>query len=149
MTTRDATVAVRLGFMPSSQAIPDADHPGLLRAGPRSSGPYGGESVEYHTCSATDACQDHTVRPDLLELGFDSVDLSALDGLQQVLRRVAEAGHLTDADEAAIRASLQGATLPLSGGASATVLHIADEGLHHAHVRPERHVRRRGHGRSA
>ncbi len=129
MTTRDATIPVRLGFTPSSQAIPDDDHPGLLRAGPRSSGPYGGERVEYHTCAATDGCQDDTVRPDLLELGFDTADLSDFDDLQQVLRRVAGAGRLSNADASAIRASLQGATLPLTGGASATVLHIADEGL--------------------
>jgi hypothetical protein len=129
MTARDATVAVRLGFLPASKAIPDPDHPGFLRAGPRTSGPYGGERVELHTCAASDACQDDTVRPDLLELGFDTVDLSGFDDLQQTLGRVAEAGHLTDDDASTIRTALDGATLALSSGATASVLHIADEGL--------------------
>lgn len=129
MTAGDATIAVRLGFIPSSHAIPDDDHPGLFRAGPRASGPYGGESVEFHECQATDACQHDTVRPDLLELGFDTVDLSTLEDLQKVFGRVAEAGHITDEDAVAIRASLQGATLALSSSASAEVIYIADEGF--------------------
>ncbi len=115
--------------MPSSQAIPDDDHPGLRRAGPRTAGPYGDESIEHHVCPATDGCQQDTVRPDLLGLGFDTVDLSGFDDLQQVLRRVADAGHITDEDASAVRASLQGATLPLSSSADAEVLYIADEGF--------------------
>jgi len=122
-------IAVRLGFMPSSEAIVDADHPGLLRAGPRTSGPYGRESVEFHMCSAMDACRDETITPDLLELGFDTVDLSAFEELQVVLRRVAEAGHISDDDASAIRASLSGNTLTCSSSATAEVLYIADEGL--------------------
>ncbi len=115
--------------MPSFQAVPDDDHPGLLRAGPRTAAPYSGEGVEFHMCPATDGCQQDVVRPDLLELGFDTVDLSAFDDLQQVFRRVAEAGCITDEDASAVRASLEGATLPLSSSATAEVLYIADEGF--------------------
>jgi hypothetical protein len=115
--------------MPSSEAIADADHPGLLRAGPRTSGPYGRESVEFHTCPATDACQNDTVRPDLADLGFDTVDLSGFEDLQLALGRVAEAGRISDDDASAIRASLSGATLTCSGSATAEVSYIADEGF--------------------
>ena len=97
--------------MPPSQAIPDPDHPGLLRAGPRSSAPYGSHGIEFHLCPATDMSQDHTVRPDLAEMGFDLMDLSAFEDLQQVLERVARAGRVTDDDASAIRAWLSGATL--------------------------------------
>lgn len=129
MTNRDATIAVTLGFLPDSEAIADPDHPGLLRAGPRTSGPYGGERVEFHQCWATDGSQDDTFQPDLFDVGFDTVDLSALEDLQPVLQRVTEAGSISDEDAAAIRASLGGATLTCSSSATATVMHIAEEGL--------------------
>ena len=85
MTTSVGTIPVKLGFTPDAAAVPDPDHPGLLRAGPRSAGPYGRESVEFHQCPATDLSQDHSVAPDLFELGFDTVDLSPLHELQQLL----------------------------------------------------------------
>jgi hypothetical protein len=128
MTTLGATT-VTMGFMPASEAIPDPDHPGLLRAGPRASGPYGRESVELHRCEATDGSLDASVAPDLLELGFDVVDLTPLDDLQAVLARVAAAGRIADEDATAIRAALSDATLTCSSSVTAQVLHIADEGL--------------------
>jgi hypothetical protein len=129
MASRDSTIAVRLGFMPPSQAVPDPDHPGLLRAGPRASAPYGGESVEFHRCPAVDSCRDDTVRPDLLRFGFDTVDLSAFDTLQQAFTRVVEAGRITASDASIIRSSLDGAVLLCSSAATLQVLHVADEGF--------------------
>jgi hypothetical protein len=129
MPSQDATITVSLGFMPGSKAVPDVEHPGLLRAGPRASAPYGDESVELHSCPATDLGQDGTVQPDLLRFGFDTVDLSPFEGLQGTFARVADAGRITDADASAIRAALSGATLRCAGGATLQVLHIADEGL--------------------
>ncbi len=38
MPALDSKIAVRIGFMPSSHAIADKDHPGLLRAGERGVG---------------------------------------------------------------------------------------------------------------
>ncbi len=129
MALSEATIPVTLGFMPRSQAIPDDDHPGLLRAGPRASAPYGGESVELHLCRATDLCQDQTVTPELLQSGFDTVDLSPIDALEQTFARVRAAGRVTDADAAAIRAALDGAELRCSGAGPIKVLHVADEGF--------------------
>lgn len=127
METREATIAVRLGFMPPSQVIDDAERPGLLRAGPRSSAPYGSEAIEFHTCLATDACQDDTVRPDLLEMGFDTIDLSVLDDLQVVLERVARSGRLTDDDGSAICTTLSQTALVCGSSAVLEAQHIADE----------------------
>jgi hypothetical protein len=45
-----------------------------------------------------------------------------------VLADVAAAGHITD-DASRLRAALSDATLRCAGGATATVLHIAEEGL--------------------
>jgi len=129
MALDDATLTVALGFMPSAAAIPDVDHPGLLRAGPRASAPYGGESVEMHVCEATDCTQDDTVHPDLFESGFDTVDLAAFQPLQEALARVREAGRVADADAEAIRSAMGGATLRLSGGSTVEVLYLAGEGF--------------------
>lgn len=129
MTVDDPTIAVTMGFVPSSVAVPDVDHPGLLRAGPRASAPYARDNLERHVCAATDTCRDEAARPDLLELGFDEVDLSPFDVLQRVCARVRDVGLVTDEDATAIRSSLQGAVLRCSGGRTITVLHLADEGF--------------------
>lgn len=115
--------------MPPTQAIPDVDHPGLLRAGSRASAPYVREGVEMHQCPATDACQDDEARPDLFGSGFDTVDLSTFDALQATLARVRDAASITDEDATAIRTALDGAELRCSSGQTLTVLYIADEGL--------------------
>src|SRR3954447_6146772 len=129
MTDDDATLAVTMGFMPRSAAVADVDHPGLLRAGPRASAPYARENLEPHRCSATDTGQDGTVQPDLLEFGFDSVDLSPFDDLQRACADVLDRGSVSDDDAATIRSSLQGAVLDCAGGRTVTVLFVADEGF--------------------
>lgn len=129
MNARVATIPVRLGFTPPAAAIPDADHPGLLRAGDRAAGPYGREAVEHHQCRATDLCREDAATPDLLGLGLDTVDLSPLPELQRLLAQVAAARCITDDDAAAIRAAFGGAMLRCASGATATVLHIAEEGF--------------------
>lgn len=129
MTVDGTTIPVTLGFVPSSVAVADGDRPGLLRAGPRAAAPYARESVEQHVVPATDTCRRDAVRPDLLEFGFDTVDLSALDVLQRVCARVRQAGVVTDEDATAIRSSLQDATLRRAGGGTITVLYLADEGF--------------------
>jgi len=129
MTTPATTIPVRMGFTPPSAAIADPDHPGLLRAGERTAGPYGRGAIEQHPCPATDLCADGAPTLDLLDLGVDTVDLSPLDELQQVLAEVAAAGHITEEQASQIRSALSGATLRCTGGATATVQFIAEEGL--------------------
>ncbi len=129
MTTSVTTIPVRLGFTSPDAAVPDPEHPGLLRAGERTAGPYARGAVEHHQCPAIDLCGDDAPAVDLLELGLDTVDLSPLADLQQVLASVAAAGRITDDDAAQVRAALTGAVLRCAGGATATVLYIADEGF--------------------
>lgn len=129
MAVDSARIPVTLGFVPSSVAVPDADRPELLRAGPRAAAPYARELVETHVVRATDTGHDDAARPDLLEFGFDTVDLSPLDALQRVCARVRDAGVVSEADAAVIRSSLQGSTLRCAGGRNITVLYLADEGF--------------------
>lgn len=124
-----ATYGVELGFTPASEAFPDLERPPLLRARPRAATPYGDEGIEYHVCDATDWGQDETVRPDLLTLGFDQVDLTEHAALQAVFAEIRESGHMADEAGAALRAGLAGAVLRCTSGRSLEVLHVADEGL--------------------
>jgi hypothetical protein len=128
MTITDTTYPVRMGFTPDSFAIPDPDHPGLLRAGPRAGAPYGKDGVRPQICSATDLA-DGSVRPDLAEWGFDTVNLSGLDQLQSTCAEVRAAGRVTDEQAATIRAALDGAVLPSAGGGSLRVQYLSDEGF--------------------
>ncbi|WCO68056.1 hypothetical protein PO878_04875 [Iamia majanohamensis] len=129
MPVDDATLAVRLGFVPPSVAGPDAARPGLLRAGPRAAAPYARDAVDVHECRATDTCRPGTRPPDLLEHGFAVVDLSPLDDLQAACARVRAAGSVTDDDAGTIRSALHGAVLRGAGGREVTVLFLAEEGF--------------------
>lgn len=129
MAATDVSYPVRLGFSPESVAVPDPDHPGLRRAGPRTSAPYGGENVEVHTCPAVDCVAGGATRPDLEQFGFDTVDLRGLDVLQATCAAVRAAGRITDAQAATIRGVLDGAVLPTTSGRTLRVLHLAEEGF--------------------
>ena len=129
MSVVDSSYQVRLGFMPESQVIPDPDHPGLFRAGPRASAPYDDDWVEYHGCAATDVVDGLPDGLGLRTSGFDMVDLSSLDDVQQACDQVRRNGAVDDASAAAIRAALDGAVLPTTRGRSVRVLFVADEGF--------------------
>lgn len=129
MTIDSATVPVTMGFVPASEAIPDPDHPGLLRAGPRAAAPYSRDVLERHVCEASDASVEPAAVPDLLELGFDRVDLTPLDDLQEACARVRAAGVVTDDDATTIRSALLGSVLRGADGRTLTVLFLADEGF--------------------
>lgn len=118
-----------MGFAPEEVAVPDPDHPGLLRAGPRASAPYGSEHVAFHRCAAVDCTDPSVVQPDLADFGFDTVDLSGLDALQRACAEVRRARRIDDEQAAAIRAALDGAELPTASGQVVQVRYISDEGF--------------------
>lgn len=129
MTTTDTTYRVQLGFTPDCQAIDDPDHPGLLRAGPRTSAPYVGEGLVSHDCPAVDMGVSGSVQPDLATFGFDTVDLSGLSTLQSVCAEVNQAGRVADEQAAVVREQLTGAVLPTSSGGALRVQYLSDEGF--------------------
>ena len=138
MTVTDAVYPVQLGFTPDAHVIDDPDHPGLFRAGPRASGPYDGEGLEFHDCPAIDLAAPGAVQPDLAAVGFDTVDLSGLGELQSACAEVRASGRVTEDQAATIRAALDGAVLPTSSGGSLRVLFLADEGFIMRNVGPNR-----------
>ena len=138
MTVTDATYPVQLGFTPQSHVIDDPDHPGLFRAGPRASGPYDGEGLEFHDCPAIDLAAQGAVQPALSACGFDTVDLSGLAELQSACAEIRSAGRVGDDQAATIRAALDGAVLPTASGGSLRVLFLADEGFIMRNVGPNR-----------
>jgi hypothetical protein len=85
--------------------------------------------VELHVCPATDVMNSLPEAPDLLSLGFDTVDLTSLGPLQATCADVRSAGRVTEEQAAAIRAALDGAVLPTAGGRQLRVLHLAEEGF--------------------
>ncbi len=119
---------VELGFLPPSLAIADPKNPGLLRAGPRNTTPYGDSRIDQHWCQAVDLAQS-TTTVSLIDEGFDIVDLSPLTALQATLHQVHRQGSIHDNDAAAIRRALSDAVLETRSGASLHVRYIADEGL--------------------
>lgn len=118
-----------MGFLPRSYAIEDPDHPGLLRAGHRTSAPYGGDTVEVHRCEATDGTLGGDLGPDLHSCGFDVVDLSGIEEIQSACARVREAGEVGEDDATAVRTALAGAELHLWSGSVLTVKYVSDEGF--------------------
>lgn len=138
MTVTDATYPVQLGFSPESHVIDDPDHPGLFRAGPRASGPYDGEGLEFHDCPAIDLAAPDATQPDLMDFGFDTADLSGLGELQSACAEVRGAGRVTDDQAATIRAALDGAVVPTASGGTLRVLFLADEGFIMRNVGPNR-----------
>ena len=90
MLVDGATIPVTLGFVPDSVAVDDVDRPGLRRAGPRAAAPYSRDHVDRHVVAATDTARDDATRPNLLEFGFDTVDLSNLQ--RQLLHQTEDVG---------------------------------------------------------
>lgn len=129
MSVATAAVPVQMGFIPDTVAIDDPEHPGLLRAGPRTGAPYGVDGVVARTCSATDCVADGSIQPDLLGCGFDTVNLSGLEAVQAACAEVRVAGRVNDEQAATIRTGLVGAVLPTSSGGSVRVQYLADEGF--------------------
>lgn len=129
MSTATGIHDVVLGFLPPSFAVPDPAHPGLMRAGERASAPYGEGTVELHRCRATDLLAPDAPIPDLLEFGFDTIDLVPFEELQSLLARIAEGGRIADDDAEGIRSALEGAAVECSGGRTLEILHVTVEGL--------------------
>lgn len=129
MTVTEVAYPVELGFLPPGEAIPDVDHPGLLRAGERGSAPYSGKGVEFHRCSATDGAQSENSDIGLLTTSFDVVDLSSFADLQTTLTKIRAAGEISDADMAQVRTALDGVVLRCSNGLTVKVLQLAGEGM--------------------
>jgi hypothetical protein len=119
-----------LAFTRSANVAADADRKGLLRArtlAPEEQGQK--QSFDLRPCTLHDLACEGAPAPDLLNLGFDSVDLSSLHSLQETLDRVRDAGRVSREQARSIRADLSGTSLRLSDGSAVKLLFIAPEGF--------------------
>jgi hypothetical protein len=109
----------------------DSERHGMLRAGATMFDADGAEIFAAHSCVIRDCEQSqHGNAPfDLAGSGFDTIDLSALGGLQATLERVRKARRIAPEDAATIRQSLKGQSFRLSNGRRLHLLFIAPEGL--------------------
>lgn len=114
-----------LTFSKPVDVVPDGERPGLLRAQRVSDHDRG----EAHVCDLQDLATPGVAEPGLEEAGFETIDLSCNIALQQALRTVRDADHMSDPAAATIREALTGATFELTGGKRLRVEHVADEGL--------------------
>ncbi|MBB3048204.1 hypothetical protein FHR99_002478 [Litorivivens lipolytica] len=117
---------VKLGFSSAADVVRDG------RQGLRIPTRYGvdgsGGATETHWCDATDLAEDRSKIPGL-SAGFDQIDLSGRENLQDVLAKVREAGELSDEHARLVRSEIQGKRFRLSDGRRLRVLFVAPEGF--------------------
>ena len=120
---------VTLGFLPEHHAIEDPERPGLRRAGTRAEGPSGAERVDQRIAKASDLSAGWQAGLGLRTGGFDLVDLSDLDVVQEHCAQVRLDSRIEDEAAAAIRRGLEGEVLTTAGGDAYRVQYLAEEGF--------------------
>ncbi len=118
-----------LGFTRAVDVAPDKDRPGLLRARTLAFGVDPHEAFEFRSCALNDCADPRAAVPRLEQAGFETVDVSGNERLQQALAIVRDEDRVSDAAAAALRESLNGAQLCLADGKSLRIEHVAEEGL--------------------
>lgn len=129
MATSSPELLAPLGFTRIEDVAPDDARPGLLRARPRPPGGDPNETFDFHPFALHDCADPQTPVPDLEHAGFETVDLSGHPDLQRALTTIRTEDRVSDAAAEALRESLRGAQLHLSGGRSLRIEHVADDGL--------------------
>lgn len=123
-------VTARLGYMSPEGVAIDTRRPGnVLRAPTR---PLDGDvyqALSLHECTLHDLSAPAAPQPLLDTMGFDTIDLSALGGLQALLQDIRQANALTHAQVRNIRRFLWGKKFRLSNGRAMRILFVAGEGI--------------------
>lgn len=129
-TQRVEAVETQMSFTLPEHVAPDGDGSGVLRAKTMDATTMGlPESYAIRGCRVRDCSAIGDFRPDIVEHGFGYIDLGGMDGLQAMLRRVADAGQVEQSDAVAIRSELRGKSFPLGDGTRMLVAYIAPEGF--------------------
>lgn len=123
-----SSIEVPLGFFSADKVSPDTERPGLLRAA-RISDPDNPQELSFHNCPLHDWSCPGSAPLDLNRMGFDTLDLSGLPGVQEVLGRVRDAGEINTENARSLRRGLRGKSFRLSSGRRLKLLFIAPEGL--------------------
>ncbi len=123
------TIEAALAFSRPEDVAPDPARGGLLRNASHAVDAAPEEVLARHICQFQDLSAAAERSLSLESSGFETIDLAPLAGLQRVLERIRQAGHLSEADAAAIRAELRGRSFRLAHGKRLRLLLIAPEGL--------------------
>lgn len=118
-----------LGFTRPEDVFDDHERRGMLRARAVALNADPTEVFDYRLCVLNDLTAPETRELNLEDAGFQTIDLSGNEGVQRALARVRDDDRMSDGAADALRASLQGAHLPLGQGRSLRVEHVAEEGL--------------------
>jgi len=118
-----------LGFTRADNVSPDDERPGMLRARTLPFGDLPDDTFDFRSCALHDCLDSSTIEPGLEEAGFETVDLSGSERLQDTLATLRAEDRISEGTAEALRSSLTGAHLRLANGRSLRVEHVADEGL--------------------
>jgi hypothetical protein len=118
-----------LGFSRPDEVIPDTEGRGLKRAKTHASDAGYARMLEYRSCRIRDWSAPGQPRPNIRKMGFESIDLSPLTALQELLAQIRAAGEITPQQGRQLRRHLTGGVFPLSDGKCLKMLQIAPEGL--------------------
>lgn len=124
-----STVEADLGFSKPGEVVDDHEGRGLKRAVTRPIDYDFEQQFEYRRCKVHDLCAAGQPTPDLLGMGFETIDLANRESLQALLTEIRGAGEISDIQAKQLRRDLTGGVFPLSGGRCLKMLNIAPEGL--------------------
>lgn len=119
----------RLAFSLPSEVQQGRDARGLRRAVTRPLDYDFETQFEYRDCRLKDWSLPGVPAPDLLTMGFESIDLAADERLQALFAKLRSKGEITREQAREVRRRLTGRVFPLSGGKCLKLLHVAAEGL--------------------
>ena len=122
-------VTGELGFSMPSEVEPGVDERGLQRATTRPLDYDFERQFERRACQVRDWSAPAAPPLDLLQMGFESLDLSTDARLQALLATLRTAGEIDDAQAREVRRRLTGQVFRLSSGKCLKLLHVAAEGL--------------------
>jgi hypothetical protein len=129
MMSTSPVLRAPLGFTRAEDVSADEERRGLLRARTLAFPADPGESFDFRSCLLNDCADPRTLEPGLEQAGFETIDLSRHAPLQAALATIRDEDRVSDASAQALRASLNGARLRRSNGASLRIEHVAEEGL--------------------
>lgn len=122
-------IEAELGFAPLNEVEQDQEFPDRLRlpTHPISTDPL--EVFDFHTCKIRDCSGLQGNHLHLQESGFETLDLSHLNKLQNLLAGINVAGYLSTGAATQLRRLLRGQTFRLNNGKRLHLLYVAPEGL--------------------
>ncbi len=123
------TVEAPIGYMSPDGVVVDTQRPGgVLRAPTRPNDDEVYKALAMHECTVHDLAAADARMPSLDTTGFDTIDLSSLALLQNLLQGIGKANTITHDQIKRIHRMLLGKSFRLSNGKTLRILFVAGEG---------------------